>query len=437
MEWMMKMDRKFIAQEERMSKNIGLESVARLNPLITGAFASAASKFTTTASIIPWWVYVLAVVILVIVFWYLANMYWLLESPENVRSKLRKFVDAFNKYGDQRSSRKGLRKYITDLKASGVPTEHLSLTNFYVCSANTAAIFTPLRDGVASPEAIRLAIAAGARYLDIPIYSNNSTGTPVVCEMDAGSKWKRLTMNQVSFRSIMQAVQQYAIAGPGATADVSEAPYREDPLFIMLRFNGKPKDKTYTEVATVLGDTIESMRLDFTWNAQRGAERLFKTPITEFFGKIIIMSNVYPPETNKLNDYINLGPRSSTPLEMTPKDVANIPDEQKAATVARIQQNLTLCRPNGEEPDINSNGWDYAKAHALGIHFAAMNFWSQDANLTAYRAPAVFGVNSFLIKPVDLRYVIVYITPPADPNPALNAGNGTPTAPAPINIMQQ
>jgi len=417
-----------------MSKNIGLESVANLNPIIGEAFSALKSKLTTSASAIPWWVYVLAVVILIGVFYYLANMYWILESAPNVRSKLRKVVDSFSSYGDKRSSRKGLRQYLAALKASGVPDDNLSLTNFYVSSANTAAVFTPLTDGLASPDAVRLALAAGARYLDISIYSSGTAHKAVVCELQPGSNWRRITMNQVTFRSIMETVQQYAIAGPGAVADVASAPYREDPLFIMLRFKGQQRAALYEDVANVLRDTIEPVRLDFTWYAARGADRLFKTPITEFFGKVIVMSNVFPPESSKLNDYINLGPRSSTPLEMTPTMIANVPDEQKAATIEKIKQNLTVARVANEEPDGNSNGWDYTKAYELGIQFAAMNFWSQDDKLKAYTAPAVFGVNSFLIKPAELRFVITYVTPPAEPNPALDAGNGTPRTPATMNI---
>ena len=417
-----------------MSKNIGLESVARLNPVIGEFFSSAASKLKTNASSVPWWVYVIGVVILIAVFYYLANMYWILESAPNVRSKLRTFVDAYSSYGDKRSSRKGLRRYLTDLKAGGLPDSHLSLSNFFVSSANTAAVFTPLKDGIASPEAVRLAIAAGARYLDISIFSSGANRAAVVCELQPGSKWRRITMNQVSFRSVMEAVQQYAIAGPGAVSDVASAPYREDPLFIMLRFSGPQHPKLYEEVANVLRDTIEPVRLDFTWYAGRGADRLFKTPITEFYGKVLIMSNVYPPETSKLNDYINLGPRSSTPLEMTPTIIANIPDEQKAATMEKIKQNLTVARVANEEPDGNSNEWDYAKAHALGIHFAAMNFWNNDEKLKGYLAPSVFGTYSFQIKPASLRYFIEYLPPPAEPNPALNAGNGTPAPPAAINV---
>jgi hypothetical protein len=421
--------------------NVGkgaLESVARLNPALLAMFASATAAAGKVASPggIPWYVYVSAILLLVLLAWFVMKILWSIETPANIRSKVRALVDTFDMYGNQRSARKGLRQYLVALKSLGINEDQFALTNFYVCSANTAATFTPVQDGIVSPEAVRLALAAGARYLDISIYPAGPKYqyAPIVCEMTPGSKWRRYTMNEVSFKAIMTAVQQYAMTGPQAVADVSQAPYREDPLFLMLRFGGNPRVETFDGVADVLRDTIEPMRIDFTYNAGRGADRLFKTPITEFFGKVIIMSNLFPPSNNKLYDYINLGPRSSTPLELEIKDIANIPDETKAKTTALVQQNLTICRQVTEPPEGDVNGWDWKKAHALGIQFAALNFWSQDDNLKAYRAPTTFGVNSFLIKPAALRYVIEYIAPPNLPNPALNAGDGTPAAPQGLNL---
>ena len=411
----------------------------QLNPAITNYFTSlvtGTSEVTSKVSAtgIPWWVYPLALLILGLVIWVYLKTLFLVETPENIRSKLRKLVDTYNMYGNQRSSRKGLRQYLADLKKAGVPDEHLALTNFFVCSANTPAIFTPLTDGIVTPEAIRIALAAGARYLDITIYPSGPRGAPMVCEMNPGSKWRRITLNELSFAAVMTAVQQYAMSGPKAVVDVNEAPYREDPLFLMLRFQGSPKAETFKQVAAVLRDTIETSRLDFTYNAGRGADRLFKTPITEYFGKTIVFSNLYPPIDSPLNDYINMGPRSATPLEIAPRDLNGIPDQMKAQTMALIQQNLTVSRIPMEEPDCNSNTWDWTKAHALGVHFAAMNFWSQDDTLKAYRAPGVFGINSFLIKPAGMRFVIEYAAPPGQPDPKLNSGNGTPAAPPGLNI---
>ena len=409
-----------------------LETNPRLNPAITSFFTEALAKVQTTGvGGIPFWAYLLAALIVYLCFHFYTKVYWTLESPANIRTRLRDFVTKYNIYGDQRSSRRSLLQYLEDLRKTGIPDSHFALTNFYVCAANTAATFTPIRDGIVSPDAVRLALAAGARYLDFTIWSGGSSTNhaPFIAEMDVGSNWRRLTMNQLSFRAAMDAVEQYGIAGPGAAADTGTTPYARDPLFIMLRFMGNPKPETFDQVADALTNTIEPYRLDFTYYKSRGMDKLYKTPITEFSNKVIIMSNIYPPDGSALSDYINIGPRSTVPLEMTNKDVLSIPQENKAAITTRIQQHLTVVRSSMEEPEGDTNSWDFAPLQALGVHFAAMNFWSQDANLAAYRKPDMFGVNSFKIKPADMRYIIEYVKPPLLPNPALNARDGKPKAP--------
>jgi hypothetical protein len=409
-----------------------LTSMPKLNPSLMDAFTSGLGSIKK-ASVggIPWYVYVIAILLLVLVFVFLYRVYWKIETVGNIRYGLRGIVKKFSIYGDQRISRKGLIQYLNDLKSQGVPDSHFALTNFFVCSANTPCIFTPLTDGFVSPDAIRLNLAAGARYLDIPISrSGKQDGyAPIVCEMQPGSNWRRITMNQLSFQTVMDTIVEYGLSGHKTNSVSIEAPYLNDPLFIMLRFNGKPKQETFTEVANILGKTIESHRLDFIYYNGRGMETLFKTPITQYMGKVIIMSNMYPPRGNPLGDYINIGPRGSTPLEMMPGAVMSIPDQNMQQYKLRIQQNLTVVRQPMEEPNCNMNGWNWTKAHFLGVHFAALNFWSDDDNLKAYRAPAVFGVNSFLLKPADLRYVIEYVAPPAEPSKELDARDGKPRAP--------
>jgi hypothetical protein len=236
-------------------------------------------------------------------------------------------------------------------------------------------------------------------------------------------------MNELPLDTIMKAIVENGLSGYRTSAASIEAAYTNDPLFIMLRFNGKPKAETFTRVAKILSDNIESHRLDFTYYNGRGMDNLFKTPITQFMGKVIILSNVYAPRGNAFSDYINIGPRGTTPLEMTPGDVAGVPDQNYGNIKARIKQHLTVARSPLEEPNCNTNTWDWTKAHALGIHFAALNFWSNDEKLINYRKPDVFGVNSFLLKPANLRYIIEYVAPPAEPSKELDARDGKPRPP--------
>lgn len=146
------------------------------------------------------------------------------------------------------------------------------------------------------------------------------------------------------------------------------------------------------------------------------------------------MSNIYPPSGNLLGDYINIGPRSSVPLEMSSKEIAAIPENNKPQFISKIQQNLTVSRTELEEPDCDKNLNNWKAAQALGIHFSAQNFWSEDDSLKEYFNNDNFGNSSFKIKPPALRYIITYIKPPLLPNPELNARDGKPRAPPGIAL---
>lgn len=420
-----------------MSKNIELEDYPRINPLFLGLGLSLKGAATAKdSSGVPWYMWIIVIVACYFLLRYAIKIYWTLETPANIRCKLNEFLEKFNKYGDARSSRMGLRDYINKLQSDGLPDTHLAITNFFVSSSNTPAFFTPIRDGIASPDSIRLTLAAGARYLDFSIWGDGRRNNyrPMLKGMDVGSNWRRITMTEMTFANAMDNVARFGFAGPRASSDTNSAPYRDDPLFIMLRFKGKYREQTFTQVANILRNTIESYRLDFTYNKGRGMEGLFKVPITQFFNKVVILSNVYPPEGNLLSDYINIGPRSAVPLEMSSKEIKAIPENNKKQYIERLRQNLTVSRTELEEPDCDKNLNDWKAAQEIGVHFSAQNFWSEDDNLKEYLSQANFGKSSFKIKPEPLRYIITYLKPPLLPNPELNARDGKPRAPPGIML---
>jgi hypothetical protein len=317
-----------------------------------------------------------------------------------------------------------------------VPDSHLAITNFFVSSSNTPSFFTPIRDGIASPDAIKLTLAAGARYLDFNIWSDDKKNNyrPMLKGMDTGSNWRRITMTEMTFMTAMENVVKYGMAGPYADSDTNSAPYRDDPLFIMLRFKGKYREQTFTQVASILRNTIESNRLDFTFNKGRGMENIFKIPITQFYNKVVILSNVYPPDGNLLVDYINIGPRSALPLELSSKEIKVIPENNKQQYIEKLKQNLTVSRTELDEPECDTNINDWKAAQEIGVHFTAQNFWSEDSNLKDYLNQENFGRSSFKLKPLPLRYIITYVKPPLLPNPELNARDGKPRAPPGIML---
>lgn len=425
-----------------MSATQHLETYPRLNPVffkIPELFGWVLPTVTSTDVTVNPFIWILLVIFIIFFMKYTLKVYWTLETPANIRCKLSGFLERFNKYGDGRTGRMGLRAYINGLKTNGVPDSHLAITNFMVSSSNTPAFFTPIRDGIASPDAIRLTLAAGARYLDFSIWGDGRQHNyrPMIKGMDVGSQWRRITMNEIPFKTAMESVRKYAFSGVYADTDTNSAPYNEDPLFIMLRFKGKMRNQTFNQVADILRDTIEQNRLDFTYNKGRNMEGIFKVPITQLYSKVIIMSNVYPVNSVTLIDYINIGPRSTLAMELSSKEILAIPDTDKGKYIGRIQQNMTISRTELDEPDCNTNTNDWSLAHSIGIHFAAQNFWSEDESLAKYFAPDTFGKSSFKIKEIPLRYVIEYVKPPLLPNPELNARDGKPNAPPNLRLPGQ
>jgi hypothetical protein len=186
----------------------------------------------------------------------------------------------------------------------------------------------------------------------------------------------------MTFKQVMETIQKFGYNNPMAEPNTKNAPYRDDPLFIMLRLNGRMRTETCDQIADILKDTIESYRLDFTYNKSRNMEGFYKIPITSFFNKVIIMSNVMPPATSRLCDYINLGPRSSIPMEITSKEVAAIPDGNLPQYKQKIQQSLTISRTPMEEPDCNRNihDWQLAQGwlYTEGLRFAQPGLGSID-----------------------------------------------------------
>jgi len=411
-----------------------LSSSPVLNPFLTGFTFFPKNGASFNYGQIPWYVILIFVGTLIWVIWLFTTIYWTIPDDTILRNTLHSKVKDYGFYANKRSSRKGLGDYLEALKRQGVPESHFAVTNFFVSSATTPAIFTPVRDGIASPDAIRLNIAAGARYLDLELYPTTAKSNyiPNVTVMDEGSKWREITLNRLSFKTVMQNIVKYGLSSN--ITDLIESPYMNDPMFLMLRFKGKHMPENYKATAKVLQDTIEKMRLDFVYNRGRQADQIFKMPITMLFNKVVIMTDTYPSTDSELMDYINIGPRGSLPLDLPIGEIIATPEANKPKLINLIQQNLTITRKDMVEPDCNVNNWKWQSAHEVGVHFASMNFWSLDDNLKAYTQPDVFGVNSFLLKPKNLRYVIEYVKPPLLPNPALDARDGKPNVPQSLTI---
>jgi len=337
-------------------------------------------------------------------------------------------------YSQHAQSRQGLPAYLQKCKAEGVPNGHLVLTNFYVSTVNATGLFFPAVDGIVSSEAARLAVQAGARAFVFDLWPDLSPGAefgPSIQVMEAGSNWRRISMNQLSFASILKPLIQEAL-------QLNARPYNQDPVFLYLRFRGKPRSSTFTIAANTLRAIIEPYRMPNSFNNRRSQDTIFSTPLDELWQKVIVMSNV-SGEGTILSDYINVGPRDGIRLEQSPGEFRSYNADTVKPIIRTIKQNFTWIAPSAEESAAEDNGYDVAQNQKLGVHFCAMNFWGKNDAIKGYMAPAMFGVYSFLIKPVDIRYVVEYLPPPQYPNKSLDMGKGpnagAPTQPPGLDLI--
>jgi hypothetical protein len=386
-----------------------------LNPEITSFFSSARAslaKATEGGGGVNLGAIVLVILLIAVaigLFVWLYRKMRVFESPANVARLSRDATKAQLIYAQENPKRIGLRDYLKTLQAANVGANLMPLTNFYVSTVNATGVFFPAADGTISAEAARAAVLGGARAFVFDIWPDMKAGAnfgPVIQTVESGSMWRRISLNSLPFVSVLQALTREAFQ--------SGRPGSEDPIFLYLRFRGKPRRSTYDGAAAALRTTLERYRLDPSYNGARGQDRLFASPITNFFNKALIFSNTLA-EGSMLNDYINVGPKDGVPLEYGVKDPKGMNSIMKADAIKRIKQNLSWMAPPSEDPEAEANAYDWSAAHDLGIHFVAMNFWNRNDAFKKYMAPTLFGKQSFNLKPANLRYLLELIPDPKYP----------------------
>jgi hypothetical protein len=357
------------------------------------------------------------------------------ETPKNIERIMKEKTKAVSEYDTNRDKRIDLPTYLAELKKAGVPDTHLCLTNFYISTANATGIFLPGEDGVASEQAARLAVAAGARAFVFDIYPDLTPGgnfSPILQIIESGSNWRRISLNSEPFVKILKTIMFEIFE--------SSRPGFNDTVVLYLRFRGNPKRQTFDGVLSALQACIEPYRLDASFNNCRGqkgdSNRLFSTFITSLFKKVVIVSNNLANE-HGLNDYINIGPGDGIKIEWNTNDALGLNEQARKKAVQDIQQNLAFVAPMSEDSKTDKNNWEFDESMKIGIQYIAMNFFQPSEYLNAYLEPGKFGRSSYLLKPVALRYIPMFLANPKSPeNPGWGGGPtaGTPTIPAPIQM---
>lgn len=420
---------------------MSLSNKAEINPELVSLFSgmksaigSGVAKLTETSKDSNFSILTMLVLIALLIglFVYYFKTSRILETRYNIHRIARENTVAQTDYDTKNGVRIGLRRYLQTVVQSGVPDTQLVLTNFYVSTVNATGLFFPAVDGVVNPEAARMAVKAGARGFVFDLWPDLSPGAqfaPSVQVVESGSLWRRISLNSQPFVSILKVLIQEAL-------EIPERPGHEDPVFLYLRFRGKPRASTFAATANALRAVLEQYRLDSTFYNRRGQQRLFSMPITSLFKKVVIASNVLA-EGNPLSDFINIGPMDGVVVEYNAGQAKGFSENDRTVAIRNIKQNLTWVAPFSEDPAAEANAWDVATNQSVGIHFCAMNFWNTNDKLKEYMAPNMFGKQSFSIKPAPLRYIVEILPNPKYPqDPKWGSGPtaGTPTPPPALRL---
>jgi hypothetical protein len=340
------------------------------------------------------------------------------ETKPNVLRISKDATQAQVDYAKSNPKRKSLWAYLQGLQKANIPANQMCLTNFYVSTVNATGIFFPSLDGVASTEAARTAVLAGARAFVLDIWPDLTAGAnygPIIQVVEEGSDWRRISLNSLPLSSVIRPLMQEGF-------QTAMRPGIEDPMFLYLRFRGNPRSATFEATARVLSEALEQYRLDSSFNNCRAQDILYTIPLTQFSKKVVIFSNMRAVGTT-LADYINVGPKDGISTELSVQDVRAYSNSKTADILQKIKTNLTWVAPPPESSLAENNDYDWEAAQGLGINFCAMNFWNRNDRLKKYLSAPYFGTQSFLLKPASLRYTIEIVPDPKQPfNPKWGSG---------------
>jgi hypothetical protein len=294
-------------------------------------------------------------------------------------------------------------------------------------------LFYPSVDGIVSPDAAKLAVQAGARAFVFDIWPDLRPGAgfaPIIQVVESPSLWRRITLNFFSFSEILSTIIRNVYLPSASNTPTQYA--NKDCVVLYLRFRGAPRLETYTGVANALQSIIEPYRLDSSFYARTGEERLYLTAITDFFSKVIVMSND-PATGTPLEDYINYlqkGPTADT-REWTPQTINNLTEAMKTEYRGAFQKRLTVASPLPETDEAYYNSWDWQAAQAIGIQYTSMNLFYRSDSLKNYLSTDNFGIYSYKIKPSKLRLNPFTVPRPGEPT-NYNVGSGAPNTTPPV-----
>jgi hypothetical protein len=349
-------------------------------------------------------------------------------SATNLAALVKAGTTSAADYPSVMTSRKSLSDYLLN-KLGNTAADQLSLSNFYVMTANLGGFFSPVNTAAFCTEAVQYAIQAGARCIIFDIWPDITKGAdlaPILKVCASDTDYTKLSYYTLSLQTALQTVKQEAFGN-------SANPGFQDPFYIFFRFRGSPSKDTFTGTANAIDlSGLGAYRIDSSSYNDTNNNPLSSRPITEFRNKLIILSDrngIVEGVLTKFADYVNNPTPPPTPFERKsiakPNEVnALSKDEYIALQSSLATGSILACAPLPENIETSdSNSWNWKIPMEGGIQLIAMNLWAKDDNLKAYLDNSVFGTYSFLIKSGRISTTEPFTSGP-EPTPRAKTGRG-------------
>lgn len=291
---------------------------------------------------------------------------------------------------------------VTQLVPLGCPTgDDTRLCDYYIASSSysvfpSSYVYDYISDGI-----LPLVIKAGARLVELDIYSDEND-KPVV-----GLKNQSLgydyAKNSVSFESCCVSIGNAAF-------NKVETKTASDPFILSLMFH-TTKTITIEAVAEIMKQTLSRYFLppQYAYEGQ-GTLDLATEPICNLAGKLVIVSGPEVKSVPSMHELVNLSWGSSNLRRLSFMNASQPYDHEELIDSNR--RAITMVVPD-PDPDLkNSNP---TVLFGYGCQWIMMNYGSLDAMMEIYVGK--FQQGSVLAKPLHLRYTPVTYKKPALPPP--------------------
>jgi hypothetical protein len=282
------------------------------------------------------------------------------------------------------------------------------LRDYYIKSAYNAFNPDKFKNSNVSMDALLYVIARGCRFIDFEVFSVENQ--PVISSSSVNSFNYKETFNHIPVSDAFEKLGNYVFSG-------SKCPNPGDPFIIHMRIMSR-NVTMYDNLAKIISQskTVARNLLGPKFGREYQSKDLGNEDLMNFKGKIILMVDGTNPvyRNTRLFELINMSSNSLFLSKYTYFGVKNVGDPQ--AFKDANKKNMCLVIPDKGGRPINDG---HNAPYTWGCQIAAMCFQEEarDEKLKAYEDKFSSVGYAFILKPEDLRYVPITISPPAPPNP--------------------